>query len=69
MWKTLALTFLFASVVTPVIVDVLRSVVHRKRKNLNSIGATQDISMWGSFIGIVFVLGTVLCGIGWYLTK
>ena len=47
--------------------EILRSVVHRRRERLQGIGGTQDIAMWGTFIGFALFIGAGICGLIWKL--
>ena len=50
------LFWIAAGVVTLIGIEILRSVVHRRRVKLYGIGGTQDISLYGSLVLIVMLL-------------
>ena len=45
--------------------EVLRSVIHRKREQAQGIGGTQDIAMWGTFVGLALFVGAGICELLW----
>ena len=47
--------------------EIIRSIVHRRRERLQGIGGTQDIAMWGTFIGLACFVGAAICGLVWKL--
>ena len=47
--------------------EILRSVVHRRRERTQGIGGTQDIAMWGTFLGLAFFIGAGICLLLWKL--
>jgi hypothetical protein len=49
--------------------EILRSIVHRRRERLYGIGGTQDIAMWGTFIGLACFIGAGICGLLWKLQR
>jgi len=69
MWETLTIVFALAAVATPILTEVLRSVVHRRRAQRDGLGGTQDIALWGSLVGFFLVAVTIVCGITWLLTR
>ena len=69
MWKTATIFFAASAVLSMVLTEVLRSVVHARRKSKDGLGGTQDIAMWGTFIGCVLLLGSAICGLGWLFTR
>lgn len=69
MWRIGTLFFVALSIVSPVVTDILRSVIHRRRERREGIGGTQDIAMWGMLVGFGCMLAAGICGLGWYLTR
>jgi hypothetical protein len=46
--------------------EILRSVVHRRREQTQGIGGTQDIAMGGgTFLSLAFFIGAGICGLLW----
>jgi hypothetical protein len=43
--------------------EILRSVVHRRREQRDGLGGTQDIAMWGTFIGLACFVGAGVCAV------
>jgi hypothetical protein len=56
----------FAAIIATTIV---RAIVHRRRELRDGIGGTQDIAMWGTFIGLACFVGAIICGILWRLQR
>lgn len=55
---------LFAlGVATTIGTEILRSVVHRRRKQRDELGGTQDIAMWGTFVGLACLIGAGICAL------
>ena len=50
-------------VATMIGTEVIRSVVHRRRERRDGLGGTQDIAMWGTFIGLACLIGAGICGL------
>jgi hypothetical protein len=55
-WRLAAIVWTAAFLACPVVIDVLRSVIHDRRERRHGLGGTQDIAMWGT-------LGMLGCGI------
>ena len=68
LWKALTLGFGVGVILCPIVMEVLRAVMHRRRQRRNGLGGTQDIAMWGTFAGLACVLGAIVSGIGWWLS-
>ena len=62
-------TFVLAipAIASPIVVEVLRWVVRRRRERLSPIVSTQDIAMWGSFVGLFFLAATLVSAYLWSL--
>lgn len=69
MWKAATIVFAIAGIATPVVIEVLRAIIHRHRERHHGIGGTQDIAMWGTIAALGFWFGAAVCGIAWFLTK
>ncbi|HEY6228521.1 MAG TPA: hypothetical protein VI282_15490 [Verrucomicrobiae bacterium] len=50
-------------VATMIGTEIVRSVVHRRREQRDGVGGTQDIAMWGTFIGVACFIGAGICGL------
>jgi hypothetical protein len=48
-WKVAAILATATFVAGPVVIEILRSIVHARREKRDGLGGTQDIAMWGSF--------------------
>ena len=69
MWKIATVALIVAAFFTLIGMEVLRSVVHRVRERRYGYGSTQDIAMWGTLIGWVFILAAVACGVMWLVSR
>ena len=69
MWETLTTVFALAALATPIVIEVVRSIVHRRRAQRDGLGGTQDIALWGSLVGFLLVAVTIVCGIAWLVTR
>lgn len=69
MWKTATIAFLIAAAASSVLTELVRSFVHKRRKRVDGLGGSQDIAMWGTFLGWLCVAGAVICGVGWFLSS
>jgi len=54
-------------VATVVCTEILRSVVHCHKEHTQGIGGTQDIAMWGTFLGLAFFVGAGISLLLWKL--
>jgi hypothetical protein len=45
--------------------EVLRSFMHRRREQTQGIGGTQDIAMYGTFLGLAFFVCAAICLLLW----
>ncbi len=68
MWKMLTFVFGADVIVCPVVVEVLRAVLHGQRQRRNGLGGTQDIAMWGTFAGLACLHGALVSCVGWWLS-
>lgn len=69
MWKVAAIVFTAAFMAGPVVIEVVRSVVHTRRERREGIGGTQDIAMWGTFISLGCALLAAVCWGVWYWSR
>ncbi len=69
MWFQASLMFIASAFVVLVGMEVVRSVVDRYRVRRYGAGGTQDIAMWGTFLGWFCLLAGAICGIVSWLTK
>ena len=69
MWKTATMILVTCAVLSAVLTEVLRSVVHARRKSKDGLGGTQDIAMWGTLLGYLLLLGAGVCGLAWLFTR
>ncbi len=66
MWRIATLVFLAGAVASPIVIEVVRVIVHRRRERRYGVGLSQDIAMWGTLAGFACVLGTVISALGWF---
>lgn len=55
--------FLAGVIVSYLVTEVLRAVIHRCRKRRNGLGGTQDIAMWGTMAIFTCLLAAVIAGL------
>lgn len=65
MWKTGTLLFAWLTIVSIFGIDIVRSIVHRRRTRREDMVSTQDIVIRGLLIALVFFLATIICGVMW----
>ena len=63
MWATATRAFLAGVIVTFLITEVLRAVIHLRRKRRDGLGGTQDVAMWGALAMFGFLLAGVVTGL------
>ena len=68
-WKIAAIVFSVAFVVAPVVIEILRSVIHARRERRNGLGGTQDIAMWGTFTALACGVLAAICWGMWYASE
>ena len=64
-----SLILIAMGVATMIGTEIVRSVVHRRRERRDGLGGTQDIAMWGTFIGLACFVGAGICGLLWRLQR
>ena len=60
-WTTAAAAIVFVSVGVMILTEVLRSVVHGRRKSKDGLGGTQDVAMWGVIICLLLLVIAAGC--------
>ena len=60
MLSSVSISFVVAAVLALVVTEILRSVVHARRKRADGLGGTQDIAMWGTLICAAFLIAALL---------
>lgn len=65
----LSIILIAMGVATMIGTEIVRSVVHRRRERRDGLCGTQDIAMWGTFIGLVCFFGAGICGLLWGLQR
>lgn len=60
-WHLLATVFAVAAILVMVATEMLRSVVHAKRRSKDGLGGTQDIAMWGTFLCLLLAVASITC--------
>ena len=63
MWNTTAVALAVAAVVAMIVTEILRSIVHARRKSKDGLGGTQDIAMWGTLVCGLLLLAAIVCGV------
>lgn len=66
-WKLATILFGTLLAATPVAIEILRSIVHRRRAARDGLGDTQDIARWGTLVGALWLVGTLVSAIAWAL--
>ncbi len=61
--KTVAIGFTIAAVASPVVIELIRSIVDHRRQRRIGIAGTQDIAMLGSLIGWALAGVAIVCWI------
>ena len=69
MWKLAAIVFAIGWLASIVAIEVLRPIFHRRRERLYGIGGTQDIVMWGSLVGLICMIGTMVSLAVWLSSR
>ena len=67
--KVAAIVFTAAFAIGPLAINILRSVVHRRRHRRDGLGGTQDIAMWGTFTMLAFGVLAAICWSVWYASE
>jgi hypothetical protein len=69
MWKIAAIVFAVGWLAAIAGISILRPIVHRRRERAYGIGGTQDIAMWGTLIGLVSMIGTMVSLAVWLSSR
>ena len=64
-----SIVLIVMGVATMIGTEIVRSVVHRRRERRDGLGGTQDIAMFGTFIGLACFVGAGICGLLWRLQR
>lgn len=67
MWKTIAFILAVAAVLSMVATEILRAVIHARRKSKDGLGGTQDIAMWGTVVCGLLLVAAVVTGVIAYI--
>jgi len=51
------------------VTGILRRIVHDRRERTQGIGGTQDIAMWGTLVGLVCMIGTLVSLAVWLSSR
>jgi hypothetical protein len=68
-WGTATVALVIAAGVNLIVMEILRSIADRKRKQKYGVGGTQDIAMWGVLIGYLLIIGALVCGSLWLINR
>ena len=63
MWTRCASALVAAAIVVVIGTEVVRSIVHRRRAARDGLGGSQDIAMWGTFLGWALLIAAALCSV------
>ena len=63
MWRTITYCAIVLAFAVMIGTELLRSVVHKYREKKHGIGGTQDIAMYGTFLGWSLLIIGALAGI------
>ena len=66
-WGAATVVFVIAEILEQIIVEFVRSMVDRRRRDRDGVGGTQDIAICRMLIGWLLVVGALLCGTAWLL--
>jgi hypothetical protein len=69
MWKIATIFFITSLIISQVGIEILRSIIHKKREKKNGWASTQDIALYGIIIGSICILGALISGIAWFTIK
>lgn len=68
-WGVATVILVVAGILEQILVEVLRSVVDRRRRDRDGIGGTQDIAIIGMLAGWLLVIGALTCGLFWFIER
>lgn len=68
-WGAAAVLLVCALALELIAVELLRSIIHRKRERRDGLGGTQDIAMWGTAIGWLLLIAGLVCGVLWFFKR
>lgn len=68
-WGAITVALVLAAILELFAVEVLRSIIDRRRQQESGLGGTQDIAMWGTLLGWLFCIAAILCGVIWLLQR
>jgi hypothetical protein len=69
MWVAATRAFLAGVIVSYLVTEVLRAVIHRRRKRRDGLGGTQDVAMWGALAMFVCLLAAAITGLTLFLLR
>lgn len=64
-WGATTVFFVVAAGVDLIGLEIVRSVVDRRRKERDGMGGTQDIAIWGVMIGWLLIIAALISGSLW----
>jgi hypothetical protein len=67
MWKLLTIYSAFGLVLSVIATEIAREVFSRRRAENCRAGGTQDIAMWGTILGALFLVITLISAVMWAL--
>jgi len=68
-WGAITVALVFMAILEMIAVEVLRSIIHRRRERQEGLGGTQDIAMWGTLIGWLTIIAALISGLIWLLKE
>ena len=68
-WGAITVVLVVSAILEVIGFELVRSIVHQRRKHGDGLGGTQDIAMWGTLIGWVLIIAALITGSIWLLTR
>jgi hypothetical protein len=68
-WGAATVVLVLAAILEMIAIEVVRSIIHRRRERHDGLRGTQYIAMWGSLIGGLLLIAALICGAIWMLTR
>jgi hypothetical protein len=67
-WRVATHVCVGLAILSPIVTEVVRSIVHRRRERRDGLGGTQDVALWGTAVGLAGFVGAALSALMWYVT-
>jgi hypothetical protein len=69
MWASASRVFLAGVLVSFLVTEVVRAVLHRHRVRIDGLGGTQDVAMWGTLAMFACLLAAAMTGLASFLLR